>query len=234
MENKRKFYADCHDLGFLLAGLDDLQRIHDAFPNFKITCYTIPLPNQFFGENAKHFKMEKYKQWAKIVNGMDWIEIGMHGFSHTHFEMSVTYDKAVELIKAGEKMFEEVGLKYKKMFAAPYWQISYDALVALRDMGYVVAIDRNHPRPIPEGLKTTTYNWSIEEPIPFQFNKIVGHGHVGRSSRTSNDFGLCYNSLITKLTKNDEWGFISEDCVETNWNKEKLQVPDINNLDERV
>lgn len=234
MKSERKIYADVHDLGFLLPGLEDLQRIKKALPNFKVTCYTIPLPSQFFtAENSKHFKLEKYKQWAKIVNQMDWIEIGFHGFSHTHFEMSCTYDKAIEIITAGENMFNEIGLKYEKIFAAPYWQISYDAMVALRDKGYVVAMDRNHPRPIPEGLKTTTYNWSFEEPIDRLATKVIGHGHVGNSKRTANDVGRCYTGIIRQISPDEPFGFISEDCVETNWHRDQ-QKQTAACIDERV
>jgi peptidoglycan/xylan/chitin deacetylase (PgdA/CDA1 family) len=233
MENK--YFVDVHDTGFLLPGLNELQRVKDAIPDFKVTAYTIPLPKEFFNEqNAKQFSLAKYKKWAAIVNKMDWIEVGIHGFSHTHFEMSCTYDNAIQLIESAEKMFNEVGLKYKKIFAAPYWQISYDALVALRDKGYTVAIDRNHPRPIPEGLKTTTYNWSLEEPIDYRLEKVVGHGHVGSPNKTANEVSRCYVNILRNVPKDAKFGFISEECVETNWTEDKKQVPDEKNLDERI
>ena len=216
--------------------MDDLQRLKDAIPGLKVTAYTIPLPSQFFNEqNAKHFSLAKYKQWAEIVNKMDWLEIGFHGFSHTHFEMSVTYDKAIEIIEAGEKMFQEVGLHYKKIFAAPYWQISYDALVALRDKGYTVAIDRNHPRPIPTGLRTTVYNWSLEEPIDYKFETVVGHGHIGNGNRTVNDIGKCYANILRQISPKDEFVFISEECVDVIWNKEEQkQNSKTASIDDRI
>ena len=174
-----KFHFEVHDFGFLLPGLDELKRLKAIYPDFKITCFTIPLPNEFyFGENVKHFKIEKYKKWAEVINSLDWIEIGLHGFSHTHNEMDVNYTKAIDIIKAGEKIFETVGLKYKKMFVTPYWQYSYDSLVALKDLGYTVGLNRNNPIPSPDGLKKFFYTWSFEERVLPANKNVIGHGHT--------------------------------------------------------
>lgn len=179
---------DVDDFGFLLPGHDDLLRLKKSLPGMKITCFTIPIPKEFFNKtNAKQFTSEKYKKWAKIVNEMDWIEVAIHGFAHTHHEMEISYDKAITMLTAIENYFDAIGLKYSKIFKAPFWQYSYDALVALRDKGYIVAIDRNHQRPVPEGLKTYIYNWSFEEALP-DANPIKGHGHfTGRNSNNIAD-----------------------------------------------
>lgn len=179
---------DVDDFGFLLPGYDDLLRLKKSLPDFKITCFTIPLPKEFFNSvNSKQFTQEKYRKWAAIVNEQEWIEVAIHGFAHTHNEMEIGYSKAVELIQATENFFNEIGLKFVKIFKAPYWQYSYDALVALRDRGYVVAIDRNHQRPIPPGLKTYVYNWSYEEALPI-VPVLKGHGHfTGRNSNNIQD-----------------------------------------------
>lgn len=176
---------DVDDFGFLLPGYDDLLALKKSFPDFKITAFTIPVPKEFYGnQNAKHFSIGKYKQWAELVNEQDWIEVAIHGFSHTHNEMEVSYDKAINTLKATENFFKQVGLKYEKIFKAPYWQYSYDSLVALRDMGYLVAIDRNHQRPVPDGLETYVYNWSFEEVIP-EGDIIKGHGHFTGNNRNN-------------------------------------------------
>lgn len=179
---------DVDDFGFLMPGYDDLLRLKKAYPNFRITAFTIPFPKEFFGNtNSKLFKVERYRKWAAIVNEQEWLEVALHGFAHTHFEMETTYDKAIQTISAFENMFDELGLKYSKIFKAPYWQYSYDAMVALRDRGYVIAIDRNHPRPVPPGTKTYLYNWSFEEPPPAT-GIIKGHGHfTGRNANNIRD-----------------------------------------------
>ncbi len=179
---------DVDDFGFLLPGHDDLLRLKKSFDNFKITAFTIPLPKEFYHSgNTRHFTVEKYRKWAEIVNGMDWLEVAIHGFSHTHNEMEIGYDKTIKLLTATENYFEEIGLKYSKIFKAPFWQYSYDALVALRDKGYIVAIDRNHQRPVPDGLKTYIYNWSFEEPVP-DTSIVRGHGHfTGQNKNNISD-----------------------------------------------
>jgi peptidoglycan/xylan/chitin deacetylase (PgdA/CDA1 family) len=188
---------DVDDFGFLLPGYDDLLRLKESFPNFRITGFTIPIAKEFYSrENAKHFTTEKYKKWAELVNEQDWIEVAIHGFSHIHHEMETTYDKAMLTLQATENFFEQVGLNYSKIFKAPYWQYSYDALMALRDRGYVIAIDRNHPRPVPPGSKTYQYDWSFEEILP-EFKKeegallyrpVKGHGHfTGRNKNNIQD-----------------------------------------------
>lgn len=179
---------DVDDFGFLLPGYDDLLRLRKSFDNFKITAFTIPIPKEFFSSaNAKQFTTDKYKKFAEIVNEQDWLEVAIHGFAHTHNEMEISYDKAITLIQGVENFFDGVGLKYSKIFKAPYWQYSYDSLVALRDRGYLVGIDRNHPRPTPEGLRTYEYNWSFEEPLP-DVPIIKGHGHfTGRNTNNISD-----------------------------------------------
>lgn len=179
---------DVDDFGFLLPGYDDLLQLKKTYPGLRITAFTIPMPKEFFGaQNSKLFKVDRYKAWAKIVNENDWIEVALHGFAHTHFEMETSYDKAMQTLLATENLFEQLGLKYSKIFKAPYWQYSYDALCALRDRGYVIAIDRNHQRPVPEGSKTYVYNWSFEEPLPGG-TVIKGHGHfTGRNRNNIRD-----------------------------------------------
>lgn len=223
-KGKVKVVMDVDDFGFLLPGYDDLLRLKKSLPNLKITCFTIPLPKEFYNQaNAKSFSHEKYKMWAEIVNQQDWIEIAMHGFSHTHYECDCGTDDANMIIDAVEKWFDRVGLNYEKIFKAPYWQYSYDFLTALKERGYVIAIDRNHPRPVPEGSHTYIYNWSFEEPLPP--SKIIkGHGHF--TGRNTNNISDTLRSILGQLPKETQFQFISEyakdnnDNVEHNDNKE--------------
>lgn len=190
---------DVDDFGYLMPGYDDLLRLKNSFDGFKITAFTIPLPKEFYSqENAKHFQASKYKEWAKIVNEQKWLEVAIHGFSHVHNEMETSYEKATTLLTAIENFFGEIGLEYSKIFKAPYWQYSYDALVALRDKGYVVAIDRNHQRPVPDGLKTYIYNWSFEEPLP-NTPIIKGHGHF--TGQNTNNIGATIGNILHLLPR---------------------------------
>lgn len=208
---------DVDDFGFLLPGHDDLLRLKKSFPNFKITAFTIPLPKEFYSAaNAKHMQISKYREWAKIVNELDWLEVAVHGFSHVHNELEVSYDKAIELITAVENFFDQIGLKYAKIFKAPYWQYSYDALVALRDKGYIIAIDRNHPREVPDGAKRYIYNWSFEEPLPEMrqipdknlFQPIKGHGHF--TGQNTNNIADALQNILRSLPSDAHFMTIGE------------------------
>ena len=199
---------DVDDFGFLLPGFDDLKRLKESLPGLKVTCFTIPMDNAFFHSgNAKHFKWASYEKWARIVNESGWIEIATHGFAHVPNECSLDYDKAMTLITATEKLFERVGLRYTKLFKAPYWQYSYDFLVALRDKGYTIAIDRNHLRPVPPESKAYVYNWSFEEPIPFA-PTIRGHGHF--TGRNLNNISTSLHNICKQLPATARFGFVSE------------------------
>ena len=198
---------DVDDFGFLLPGFDDLLHLKESLPDLKVTCFTIPMDSAFFhSKNAKHFKWKSYEKWARIVNESGWIEIAFHGFAHVPNECAIDYDHAMTLLQASENVFDRVGLKYTKVFKAPYWQYSYDFLVAARDRGYTIAIDRNHPRPVPEGLKTYIYNWSFEEALPFA-DSIKGHGHfVGRNL---NNISTSLNNICKQLPASAKFEFVS-------------------------
>lgn len=181
---------DIDDFGFLLPGYDDLLKLKKSYPDFKVTCFTIPLPKEFFSpENAKYFSLEKYKRWSELINEIGWIEIAMHGFAHTPFEAQCGWGDALEMLRAGENLWNSIGLRYSKIFKAPYWQISYGFMKALEERGYVLAQDRNYPRPVPSGLKEYVYNWSLEEPLP-NAKVLLGHGHFA---------GKNQNNLIDQL-----------------------------------
>lgn len=204
-----KVVMDVDDLGFLLPGFDDLLRLKKSLPNLKVTCFTIPLDKNFFNsENSKHFKWESYKKWADIINSKDWIEVAVHGFAHVHEECDISYDKAITLLEAVENTWGRIGLKYAKIIKAPYWQMSYDFMAACRDKGYVVAIDKNHIRQVPEGLETYIFNWSFEQPLPIEAKIIKGHGHfVGKNTNNIKD---TLHNILVQIPKETEFMTIGE------------------------
>ena len=209
-EHDQTFYLEIHDFGFLLPGYDDILRLKAIYPDLKITCFTVPFPKEFFNEqNAKHFQIEKYKKWAEIINSWEWMEIGLHGFGHTHFEMDCTTEKANLILDASENLFKKVGLKYKKMFCAPYWQYSYDALQVLKKRGYVVAINRDKPAPVPKGLKTHVYNWSFDERFLPPVDNVLGHGHL-TGQGVSNAICQTYYNILKLIPPTAKFGFLSK------------------------
>lgn len=213
-KGKIQVVMDVDDFGFLLPGYDDLLRLKKSLPGLKITCFTIPLDNAFFdSKNAQLFTWEKYKRWAEIVNQHDWIEVAVHGFSHVYHEGDVNYEKANLSLGAVENLFDRVGLEYVKIYKAPFWQYSYDMFVALKERGWIIAIDRNYPRLLPEGSHAFVYNWSFEEPLPMA-NPIKGHGHfVGRNKNNISD---TLGNILDLLPRETQFKFISEYAKENN------------------
>jgi len=206
---KKYWVCEADDLGHLLPGLDTLTKIKEMYPKFKFTAFTVPMPKQILiKENVKHFSEEGYKKWAKVINSFDWLEIAVHGLFHTKKEFTKDYDYTMTQIDAIENTFKRIGLNYKKIFKAPYWQYSWWALKALRDRGYIIALDRNHPLKVPEGCKTYYYNWSFEEPAP-QEDIIKGHGHM-YGGQIENDLDRCFANISGTIPTNSDFLTISE------------------------
>lgn len=205
----KNFCLSSDDAGFLLPGLDTLQKLKEIYPKFKFTIFTVPMPKQLLTkENIKHFSEKGYKQWAEIINSWDWIEVGVHGLFHIYEEFTRDYNYTIDQIKAFENTFKIIGLKYKKIFKAPYWEYSFWSLKALRDRGYSIALDRNHPLKVPEGCKTYYYNWSYEEKLPDE-DLIKGHGHMYKGQH-ANDLETTFENISNQIPQNANFKFISE------------------------
>ena len=220
--NKKKIVLDMDDYSVSCPNFELLMKLKEHFPSFKVTLFTIPLDMMLLSDKIK---MPQFLSWVEMLKEyQDWVEIAVHGFIHDKKEMLVDYKRAKLTLKASENMMTQIKKKekvrfigsrnkkykfdipYKKIFKAPGWQMSDDAYKAARDMGYVVAIDRNKPSPEIENLKTYKYNWSIEEPFPEDFRIIKGHGHM---YGMQNDLQACYQNLLT-LPTDAEFLFISE------------------------
>ena len=211
LKNKSKnFCLSADDAGFLLPGLDTLQKLKELYPNFKFTIFTVPMPKQLLiKENIKHFSEKGYKKWAEILNSWDWLEVAIHGLFHIQGESTRDYKYTMEQIDACENVFNRhVGLTYVKIFKAPYWQYSWWALEALRDRGYTIALDRNHPLEVPEGCKTYYYNWSYEEKLPDK-ELVKGHGHMYKGKHL-NDIETTFENISNQIPQDASFKFISE------------------------
>ena len=199
---------DIDDYGFLTPGHEDLLLLRKSFPKLKVTAFTVPLPKEFYATgNAKHFSWEKYRKWARVVNSLGWLEVAVHGFSHVRNECYTSYPKAVTTITAAEKLLARVGLRYVRVWRAPYWQMSYDFAHALRDRGWTVALNRDAPRPVPEGTRTYTWNWSLDEALP-QRGAVLGHGHFRGDNR--NNIIDTFGNILKRLPTSASFATVGE------------------------
>ena len=187
-------------------GLFYLDQLHEHYPELKISLFSVPLRDLGNGtvdswENATDFLEE--------VKSRPWLEILPHGFFHRQNEVAEwTYDQTCLAIKAWETLFTNLGLNWKKVFRAPYWQYGYEALKALKDNDYVVAINplERARMKLPDGLKVYQHNWGIQFPFPNK-TEIKGHGHIQDWNGTG--IGENLNNLF-ELPVDKPWKFVSE------------------------
>lgn len=136
---------------------------------------------------------------------MNFVELLVHGYNHNYGEfLNIGKWTAKRKILSAEKIFNESGLSYKKIFRAPHWLLGDATYGALSELGYSVADHRDNLT--PRELRCYQYNWSINEPVP-DLNIIRGHGHIQN---------VCGNGLeehldnLLKLPKDAYFATISE------------------------
>lgn len=208
---KQKLALDFDDLCYSCHNLEIFQKLKEHYPELKVTLFTIPMDIGYLRGKPWSEFMRESKVWRDTINKLDWVELGVHGLAHMQNEFMCEVSEAIQKLQAGEKVMQEMGMKYKKIFKAPFWQMTDEVARAIEKRGYVIAIDRN--KSIPKGLKKYyQYNWSIEEPFPKTLKVIKGHGHIARffGSSTPNTNGL--DGCFTKLMKipDVEFKFVSE------------------------
>jgi len=202
-------YLDLHDLMLNLPDFDVLLQLREYYPNFKVTCFVIPDPFKDYCEIMgieKEYNLQVHTQWAEMINSFDWLEIGIHGYTHVKSEMECTYEEASVYLRGSEDRLKDIQLNYKKIFVAPYWRYSVEALELLRDKGYIVEF-RKKPRKIPQGLKYYLPNWFINRPLP-KVKTIFGNGHL-TSFRVRDGIKQCYSHILKVVPKDSQFNFIS-------------------------
>lgn len=141
-----------------------LEELHEHFPDFKVTLFTVPWEIRF-GEQTP-ITEDKFSPFTKAIRkASDWIEIALHGFTHAPREFeNIPYEKAKKRIIVAEKMFINQKMPYAKLFKAPQWLLSEDGKRAAEDLGFVVVEDGG-------------YNWNLKDERP-DGDFLWGHGHI--------------------------------------------------------
>lgn len=185
-----------------------LEDIKDHYPNFKVTMFTVPWEIRF-GQQTP-ITEEPYTPWVNAVNkAADWLEIALHGLSHIPMEYAeLGLEEAHKRTVIGEKLFINRKIKLAKIFKAPHWAISKEAITAVNDLGYDVVHDHY-------------YNWNLADECPFTKEQIkndpgiiIAHGHVQN---------VCGNGLeevahrIMQLPPETEFIFLSEALKDRVW-----------------
>lgn len=191
--NQTTIIFDVDDFSPVRPGLLDLFKIKEHYPNFKVTCFTPAL-----GEDMLNGKIEEkqFFRWIEFIKKYDWIEICPHGLAHLKGEMECSHKEALNIINSVEEAFEKYKIPYKKIWKSPYWKTSLEAYVALKEKGYVVAIDKNAPKPLVSELSIYQFNKCMSTPFDKIEKEIVKyHGHV--AGRFYNDISLSMENIMT-------------------------------------
>lgn len=104
---------------------DQLDKLHYLNPKFKCTLFAIP------GEMT-----QELLNWCKA--NRSWVELAVHGFYHTsNYECEkIIYEAFSEAMADFGEMIDHY---FVKVFRAPGWQISNDAIEWLYDHDWIIA-----------------------------------------------------------------------------------------------
>lgn len=176
---KKTFILDADDLT-VTAPIEIVNMIKDHYPKFKMTLFMIPFDEAL---TDKKLTLDKYTEWGELMRkDYPFIELGVHGYKHVQNEANVkTVEEANELLDKSERLLTEAGVTFKKIFRAPFWQMSDQMVEALIARGYVVAHHPRHLLPQDSHLMPYTYNWSYDKPAP-DLPLVKGHGHFGNTT----------------------------------------------------
>lgn len=195
-----KVIFELDDFGPVNHHLDLLEKLHEHYPQFKCTMFTVPWDIRYgVGfKNSAPITLPKFRPFVEAINKCDWIEIALHGLTHAPSEFAeLSFDATVKRLVVGMKLFENVKVKnFTKIFKAPYWELSTEGKKAAESMGFKV---------VEDGY----YNWNLAEDKP-KGNAVepyIMHGHIQ---------DVCDNGLeesmhrIMKLPPDTEFMFLSE------------------------
>jgi hypothetical protein len=142
-----------------------------------------------------------------IKENLDWIQIIPHGYRHNGKEMKyMDYGTfRYKIMPAIKQAFNNDSLPFIEGFCAPHWRMSEDVVRALNDEGWWGAVDPRQPKlPIPK--RFYRYSHSIDD-MEVQQEIMKLHGHV---FGTRNDFGKCFNNLLSYNIMNADWHFATD------------------------
>jgi len=118
---KQELVVDFDDFSEKNNKMELLEKLKKEIPNLKVTLFTIP--------------SQCSKEFCQKIAKLDWIELALHGDTHTHLECSIwTKEKALEVLNK----YESWGC-FKKIFKPPFWAGSEGLYQALSEKNYILA-----------------------------------------------------------------------------------------------
>lgn len=188
-----KIVIDADDFSPRNSGLGLLEELKEHYKNFKITLFTVPWDIRW--GDPTPITDEKYRPFVNAIKKSEkWMEIALHGLTHYPLEFEkISYKEASNRIKVAEKMLQNQGVKYVKIFKAPNWEITKEGERAAKDLGFRV-------------VKDGYYNWNLKDNMPLG-DYLIAHGHI------QNVMGNGLEEAMPKLMRlptSTEFLFLSE------------------------
>lgn len=159
------------------------ETIKEHYPKFCVTFFMVPWEIRFGSPTP--ITSEEFLPWVRALKqNKDWMEIALHGLTHLPEEFGeISYEGARKRIETAEKMMQNRGIEYAKIFKAPCWTLSKEGKKAAEDIGF---------RVVEDGY----YNWNLKDPFPKEIADtgvpIIAHGHIQK---------VCGNGIEDALEK---------------------------------
>lgn len=173
---------------------DQLKRIKEVCPDFKVTLFAIPA----------EMTMELLG-WCQ--QNKDWVQLGVHGFFHSsNYEChKMTYDDFDFMMRAFGAILDK---NFVKVFRAPGWQISDGALEWLADHNWIVADQSYNDDRRPLNLRSYVYNDNTKTFRIAGATVDAFHGHVWNCM--GNGIYEAYDQIMSLASEAKEFKFITE------------------------
>ena len=138
----KQVIVDFDDFHETSGGLEELQKLKDYYPNFRVTLFTIPL------KCSENFLID-------IISKIDWIQLAIHGTTHENQEFgSKDYNYCNRIMNIYESGF------FVRGFKAPHWAASSETMEWLKDNDFWIAIEhpyRENRKRIPKDIFYYSY-----------------------------------------------------------------------------
>lgn len=149
-------------------------------PEIKITFFTVP---------AMRGRPIYRDEWVKRVKALidsDNIRLAIHGCMHVQEEMKfLTYEQTVQRIAVSEKILNDLGLPFIKVFRPPHWTPGRDLHRALVNSGYSHWYNHEKHADMTDtalsfACQPIYSNFNLKDPVPktWDLKYMIAHGHT--------------------------------------------------------
>lgn len=202
---KKTVVLDIDDWSLEVNGFEYLFKLKALYPKLKVSLFTIPFDYEHY---KSMFDYQRDEVLKTLKENSDWIEIIPHGLTHKQSEfLHANYNAVKVALHAVDEIFKKQGIKYVKGFKAPFWEYSQGVIDVLDEMGWFMAIDRNHPHH-GKTKKYYEYTHGIEEEFWRYKDMPVWRLHGHMTPPSANNLDACMVNL-SHIPEDATFDFVS-------------------------